>query len=73
MKQINIKSFINIFGNIKNNHLVQFVDLDVIEVFILFTAAVIVLLLVIYPTILFEYCHSIYYFFVSNFISNVIL
>jgi NADH-quinone oxidoreductase subunit M len=62
-----------IFGNIKNNHLVQFVDLDIKEVFILFTAAVIVLLLGIYPTILFEYCHSISYLFVSNFISNVIL
>jgi len=62
-----------IFGNIKNNHLVYFFDLDIKEIFILLTAAIIVIVLGIYPSILFEYCHSISYFFVSNLISNVIL
>jgi len=62
-----------IFGNIKNSHLIEFTYLDIKEVFILFVAAIIVLILGIYPTILFEYCHSVSYFFVSNFISNTIL
>jgi NADH-quinone oxidoreductase subunit M len=62
-----------IFGNIKNNHLLYFIDLDIREIFILLIASIIVIILGIYPSILFEYCHSISYFFVSNLISNIIL
>lgn len=62
-----------IFGNIKNNHLVHFFDLDIKEVFILFIAVVVVMLLGIYPTVLFEYCHLISYSFISNIILNTVL
>jgi NADH-quinone oxidoreductase subunit M len=62
-----------IFGNIKNNHLLYFIDLDIREIFILLIASIIVIILGIYPSILFEYCHSISYFFVSNLISDIIL
>jgi len=59
-----------IFGNIKNNHLIKFNDLETKEIFILTISAVLVLILGIYPTILFEYCHIVSYTFVSNFVFN---
>lgn len=55
-----------IFGNIKNNYLIKFYDLEKKEIFILIIPLFITILLGIYPSILFEFCSLISYTFFLN-------